>query len=417
MQSFLLFPLLYVIVENVYSSSTQPNYGNQRKSIMKTLLKGYDKATFPLSDPIDVEAEVTIQDIGSLSAKTATFVVDLWYSQIWTDPRLVYSHLSPQKNLSLDGAVAQKLWTPNVCFVNSRETYIHMSPESNILLIIYPNGTVWLNHRVRVCGRCGMHLEKFPLDTQHCYLIMEGCGYSIAQVRLHWMKWNPVSVASTRFQLPDFLFINATPSTSMKHYAAGDWDQLVIHFTFKRSYGFYILQAYLPTYLSVFISWIAFWIDSKALQARIILGVNALMALTFQMGNVVKNLPKVSYVKAIDLWFFVCIFFIFMSLCELAIVGYLDKLNDRRTAKYERRQARSLRLWTSSKWECAREVTASRVERQYAASARLYPRRYHYRHFYENTNVGHKIDSCCARVFPLLFAAFNVLYWYHFLSV
>ena len=37
----------------------------------------------------------------------------------------------------------------------------------------------------------------------------------------------------------------------------GYWDQLQAEFTFKRRYGFYILQAYVPTYLTI-IGWFFF---------------------------------------------------------------------------------------------------------------------------------------------------------------
>uniref|UniRef100_A0A0N5CA13 Neur_chan_LBD domain-containing protein n=1 Tax=Strongyloides papillosus TaxID=174720 RepID=A0A0N5CA13_STREA len=421
-------PTSQEIVENTDILPVDCNLESQKKqSILKYLLKDYDKSSTPSNHSnqrVMVQSEVTIQDIGSISEITSSFIVDLWFSQIWEDPRLRYSHLSCKSNFSLDESVANKLWSPNICFVNSKDTYIHSSPESNILLIIYPNGTVWLNHRMRVHGRCNMRLENFPLDTQQCKLVMESCCYSISDVRLNWQSWSPVTIANSRFQLPDFRFLYLNHSSSIHNTATGSWDQLELTFTFKRLYGYYILQAYLPSYLSVFISWIAFWIDSKALPARIILGVNSLMALTFQMGNVVKNLPRVSYVKAIDLWFFVCVIFIFCSLCELAIVGVIDNIHDKKLKKKLKleRKLRALVVGHASDGvmvglrEGLSQKRPSTTRTIYSHRLLENPDPWHLCEQYKDGYIGHKIDFYCARAFPTIFAAFNIFYWTYYLT-
>lgn len=259
----------------------------QRRTLVKDLFENYTHTIAP-NPPVDVKVEITVQDISAISEISSSFTVDAWFSAIWMDSRLNFEHLAPcLRNLSLDHHMESKIWTPNVCVVNSKKTELHASPKPNILLIIFQNGTTWLNYRVRVEAPCEMDLTNFPLDIQHCYLTFESYSYNADEVTLSWLD-NPITfnkMHKSDYKLPDFVLSNYSTGSQRVAYTAGNWDQLVVRFEFRRLHGFYILQLYLPTYLSVFVSWIAFWLDTRSLPARITLGVSSLMALTFQVRN------------------------------------------------------------------------------------------------------------------------------------
>ncbi|VDO24380.1 unnamed protein product [Haemonchus placei] len=288
---------------------------------------GYNKFRIPNDDGVKVSVQFWINTITSINEITNDFEMDIYINEMWLDPALNFENLSPCKhNLSLSHQVLDRLWTPNSCFINSKFAEIHDSPFKNVFLMLYPNGTVWVNYRVNVKGPCAMSLELFPLDIQECFLIYESFNYNNQEVQMRWAEDSPYPVVTmTPIVLPDFDLIKISPTLVNAPYPAGWWDELHVRLTFERRYIWYFMQAYLPTYLTIFISWISFSLGPRAIPARTMLGVNALLAMIFQFGNIMRNLPRVSYIKAIDVWMLMSMTFVFCSLLELAIVGYKVK--------------------------------------------------------------------------------------------
>ncbi|KAM3723334.1 putative ligand-gated ion channel [Dirofilaria immitis] len=334
---------LHPVIESINGKEQQPHYPHYHHSaisvddkmkrqqtcandsfILETILKKYNRHKIP-GDSVVVQVEVWVQEITTISDITSDFQLDIYISEMWLDPALDYSWMQPCKyNLSLNSVLLEKLWTPNSCFINSKTADIHRSPFPNIFLMIYSNGSVWTNYRLKLQGPCIMDLTRFPFDNVTCSLTFESFNYNTDEVQ---MVWSPLGVSKMRekMELADYELTGIENLRKTEPYPAGFWHELTMRFHFKRRAGWYILQAYLPTYLTICISWISFALGSKAIPARTMLGVNSLLAMTFQFGNIIRNLPRVSYVKAIDVWMLSCMTFVFCSLLELAWVGYLSR--------------------------------------------------------------------------------------------
>ena len=56
-------------------------------------------------------------------------------------------------------------------------------------------------------------------------------------------------------------------------YAVGSFPFLRVEFHFVRRFGYYFFAVYLPSFIVVLLSWVAFWIDLKAVPARICIGL------------------------------------------------------------------------------------------------------------------------------------------------
>lgn len=55
-------------------------------------------------------------------------------------------------------------------------------------------------------------------------------------------------------------------------FLSGWYNRLYINFILRRHIFFFMLQTYFPTMLMVVLSWVSFWIDRRAVPARVSLG-------------------------------------------------------------------------------------------------------------------------------------------------
>lgn len=102
----------------------------------------------------------------------------------------------------------------------------------------------------------------------------------------------------------------------------GTYQRLSLLFSLKRNIGYFIFQTYLPSILIVMLSWVSFWINHEATSARVALGITTVLTMTTISTGVRSSLPRISYVKAIDIYLVMCFVFVFAALLEYAAVNY-----------------------------------------------------------------------------------------------
>ncbi|VDN82372.1 unnamed protein product [Brugia pahangi] len=291
--------------------------------IINALLNDYDIHLLPSNEGVNVTIEMHVQGITAISELTGDFELDFMYSEIWEDQRLNFKQLNIcATNITLKGEFRKRIWTPETCIINSRYSSIHTSPSENTFIILYENGIVWSNFRLKVRAPCKMDLRMFPFDSIICKLTFESYSFNADEVRLFWHE-KPLTMMEI-VELPDFELIGWRTDHERSQYPNGEWDRAMVEFKFARRYGFYLFQSYFPTSLTVISSWVGFFFDVRAASAKITLGVSSLLAVSFQFGSVLRHLPRASYIKCLDVWMISSIIFIFCTLVELAIICRLN---------------------------------------------------------------------------------------------
>uniref|UniRef100_A0A3B4GSD3 Glycine receptor subunit alpha-2-like n=1 Tax=Pundamilia nyererei TaxID=303518 RepID=A0A3B4GSD3_9CICH len=380
---------------------------------------GYDARIRPnfKGSPVNVTCNIFINSFGSITETTMDYRLNVFLRQQWNDPRLAYKEY-PDDSLDLDPSMLDSIWKPDLFFANEKGANFHEVTTDNKLLRIFQNGNVLYSIRLTLTLSCPMDLKNFPMDSQTCTMQLESFGYTMNDLIFEWLDVGAVQVADD-LMLPQFVLKEEKGlGYCTKHYNTGKFTCIEVKFYLERQMGYYLIQMYIPSLLTVILSWVSFWINMDAAPARVGLGITTVLTMTTQSSGSRASLPKVSYVKAIDIWMAVCLLFVFAALLEYAAVNFVSRQHKeffrmKKKLKEQQQQQRteeelaqqgfllqSIGLALSSQ-----EMDATPIFADLPPGLGFYEIR---RRFVDRAK---RIDTISRAVFPMSFLMFNVLYW------
>ncbi|XP_005996917.1 gamma-aminobutyric acid receptor subunit beta-2a isoform X2 [Latimeria chalumnae] len=315
-------PLIMAMV--CAQSVNDPSNMSLVKETVDRLLKGYDIRLRPDfgGPPVAVGMNIDIASIDMVSEVNMDYTLTMYFQQAWRDKRLSYSEIP--LNLTLDNRVADQLWVPDTYFLNDKKSFVHGVTVKNRMIRLHPDGTVLYGLRITTTAACMMDLRRYPLDEQNCTLEIESYGYTTDDIEFYWRGGDDNAVTGVdRIELPQFSIVDYKLLSKKVVFATGSYPRLSLSFKLKRNIGYFILQTYMPSILITILSWVSFWINYDASAARVALGITTVLTMTTINTHLRETLPKIPYVKAIDMYLMGCFVFVFMALLEYALVNYI----------------------------------------------------------------------------------------------
>ncbi|XP_016331645.1 gamma-aminobutyric acid receptor subunit rho-1-like isoform X3 [Sinocyclocheilus anshuiensis] len=287
---------------------------------------------------IPVGVDVQLESLDTISEVDMDFTMTLYLRHYWKDERLSFPSNTNQ-SMTFDGRLVKKIWVPDIFFVHSKRSFIHDTTTENVMLRVHPDGKVLYSLRVTVTAMCNMDLSHFPLDTQTCSLEIESYAYTDDDLMLYWKRGNKSLQTDEKISLSQFLNQEFHTTSKLAFYSSTGWyNRLYINFTLRRHIFFFLLQTYFPTTLMVMLSWVSFWIDRRAVPAWVPLGITTVLTMSTIITGVNASMPRVSYIKAVDIYLWVSFVFVFLSVIEYAAVNYLSTLQECKERTQSNRQ-------------------------------------------------------------------------------
>ncbi|OQR76967.1 glycine receptor subunit alpha-3-like [Tropilaelaps mercedesae] len=175
-----------------------------------------------------------IMDIDEISEANMGFRLHTFVIDMWKDNRLKLSQLLENSSVRIvPEEIYSKIWKPDMIFVNSKGGYLFKQSVTNRFVKILDDGYLYRTTRYLFQVDCLMNLQKYPMDTQQCFL---KTGLST----LHWMDEESSPHRNISLSLVDanaplqFDVAQPRPHKAREEWIFTEYDYLYANFTFTR---------------------------------------------------------------------------------------------------------------------------------------------------------------------------------------
>jgi len=173
-----------------------------------------------------------------------------------------------------------------------------------------------------------MDFHYYPADTQNCNVTMKSFAFSTRQINLRWRDGIGALLAKS-IDVHNFDIALETYPDFLQTTKSNNFTALTFGLKLRRKLSYHVIQTYIPSTMFTIVSWLSHLVPPESTPGRMAICVTTLLTVTAMFGAVKQNTPNVSYIKALDLWMILCIFFIFLSLAEFCVILKLRSMKEK----------------------------------------------------------------------------------------